>query len=65
MIKEYSDYWLDLVLLKLDNNKMITVEDMDLIIDELMKKRPNLKKVVLKNGYQLTNSDIKKIKSIK
>lgn len=65
MIKEYSDYWLDLVLLKLDNNKMITVEDMDLIIDELMKKRPNLKKVVFKDGYQLTNSDIKKIKSIK
>lgn len=63
--KERDNFWLDLVLLRLSNEKLLTNDDMEIIIDRLMKPRTNLKNLVLKCGHQLTDDDIKKIKKIK
>ena len=52
-----DDIWLDLVNLYLSNGKLITVEDIELILDELSKNKINLTKIKLKDGSNIQEED--------
>lgn len=52
-----SDMWLDLVTLYLSNNRIITVDEMEIILDEMSKKKIDLTRITLRDGSRISDED--------
>jgi len=60
-----DDLFIDLCTLKLNDGRFYPdMKDLDKIILELTKKKPNLKKLKLRDGYQMSNEDVELIMTL-
>ncbi len=54
--KTRVELWLDICSISLDGSKLIDTDDLELILDELVKENFDLSNVILKNDIILTDN---------